>query len=233
MPIRKEFSPAGMGGQAWYVTDAADLSDLPPDAAALVPARVARIFRDLPTALTEFASRAPLASMRRWLESLRDVRCVLEVYDTEHFGAEARLRFHVDARWSPSFRGGTTGESAVPFPDVLRAVHMLTGSIDHQYGCSGTLVDLEDLRTLAELVDDEKVMNYTEFGAIFRKRPALRSFVGVYELNGDWLCVDARGRTLWAGGEQCDSPTQKADTIEAMLDRYFDSLTARRVFGPM
>src|SRR5512139_1388332 len=104
MPIRVEKDPMGMGGRAWYVSSPADIGSLPSDAASLVSRRVSEFFEDPPRALGEMAAKAPLPSMRRWLESLVDARCVLEVYATSHYDRESRLRFDFGSGWAPSFR---------------------------------------------------------------------------------------------------------------------------------
>jgi hypothetical protein len=204
---------------------------LPRDAAALVPEALAKLFRDAPASISSLAKRAPLASMRRWLESLTRARCELEVYRTDHFGEDARLRFHVDARWAPSFRG-IPGKCTVRCPDILKEVHALTGHIDCQYGATGTLVDLGELRTLAALVDDERVMGFDELRPILARRPKLGAYLGFYEANGDWLCVGPEGKTLWVGGEWTEAPTVASPSITTMLERYFDAMTARREFHP-
>ena len=178
------------------------------------------------------AAQAPLPGMQRWLASLTDAPCVLEIYSTRHFGREARLRFPIADFWAPSFRV-VSGEPAQACPDILRRVHAITGHIDHQYGCSGTLVALDDLRTLRELIDAREVMNFDGLAELVETQPDLGSCVGFYEADGDWLCVDPEGRTFWTGGEWLDDMVVPTTLdLPAQLDRYFEALLARQPFRP-
>lgn len=221
----------GMGGRAWYVASPADLLQLPPTAFALVPGVVAKLFRGYPASIADLARRAPLASMRRWLTSLTEARCVLEVYATRLYGREARLRFHIDGLWAPSFRG-TSARPRVQAPLILKKIHAITGHIDYQYGCSGNLVSLDALKTMREIVADGGVMNFTELADVLEHRPELGDYVGVYEQNGDWLCVGPDGRTTWMGGEGINHVVVGAGAdITTVLDAYFDTLLVRKEFG--
>ncbi|APR76929.1 Hypothetical protein A7982_02276 [Minicystis rosea] len=232
MKIRSELDPMGMGGRAWYVPEAAALAKLPRTAAELVSPRVAEIFRDVPAWLGAMADRAPLAGMRRWLTSLRDTRCELEVYATRYTGREVRLRFHVTETWAPSFRGAP-GKAAVPCPEIVKAVHAITGHIDTQFGCSGTLVALDEMKTLGQLIEAQVVLGADDLAETVAKRPALQSYAGIYEADGDWLCAAPDGRTLSCGGEWIDEPIVEHDAdIAATLDRYFEALLERRRFTP-
>lgn len=220
----------GMGGRAWYVAAPADLDQLSNTAAALVEPPIAEFFRDPAASLARLAARAPLASLRRWLESLIEARCELEIFATKHAGREARLRFHFTEHWSPSFRL-IAGAPAVECPEILRQVHAVTGDIDTHFGCSGTLIALEQLQTLPDLVKEQRVMNFDEIAAILAERPELRSYAGVYDTDGDWLCVAPDGRALWTGGEWVHTPVAaSALDVAGVLDRYFDALTGRRYF---
>lgn len=230
MAIVVQKDPMGMGGRAWLVSSPADVSKLPREAASLVPPRVAETFGDLPASLARMAAEAPLAGMKRWIASLAGVRCELEVYATRHGGREARLRFHVAAGWTPSIRGAS-GEPSAPCPSILRQVHAVTGAIDYEFGCSGMLVALDELRTLPELVRDQAVMGFAELREILAGRPELRAYVGIYEADGDWLCADPAGRTLWTGGEWIEAPIVPEEVdVGAQLDRYFEEFVARRRF---
>jgi hypothetical protein len=229
--IRTEKDPMGMGGRAWFVASPEDVARLPPTAAALVPPRLAKLFATLPQSLPRLAERAPLPAMKRFLEGLVGAPCELEVYATAVFGREARLRFHVDDLFRPSFRA-VAGKTRLPCADVLRRVHAVTGHIDTQYGCSGTLVALDALRTLRELCDEQAVMNFAEIGPALDRQPALGAYVGVYEANGDWLCVSG-DRAIWAGGEWlADRVVPAGEDLATLLDAYFQALLERRAFGP-
>jgi hypothetical protein len=229
--VRTEEDPMGMGGRAWYVASPEDVARLPTTAAALVPRRVAALFATLPRSLPCLAARAPLPAMKRFLEGLVGAPCELEVYATEMFGREARLRFHLDGLWRPSIRA-VAGKPRLPCADVLRRVHAITGHIDTQYGCSGTLVALPELRTLRELCDERAVMNFAEIGAALDRQPALGAYVGVYEADGDWLCASG-DRAIWAGGEWlADHVVPAGEDLATLLDAYFQALVERRHFGP-
>jgi hypothetical protein len=226
--VRTERDPSGMGGRAWYVESPAGMHELPPTAVALVAPHLTKLFRGYPASIAELARRAPLESMRRWLTSLTDARCVLEVYATALYGREARLRFHFDRLWAPSFRG-TSGTPRRRVPRILEQVHAITGHVDYQYGCSGTLVAVDALQTLDELVAAEAVMNFAELADIIEARPELGEYVGVYESNGDYLCVGPDGRTAWVGGEGiADVAVETGVDLTAVLDAYFEALLARR-----
>jgi hypothetical protein len=229
--VRTEKDPMGMGGRAWYAASPEDLARLPPTAAALVPGRVAALFAALPRSLPRLVARAPLPAMKRFLEGLVGAPCELEVYATSLFGSEARLRFHLDHLFCPSIRA-VAGKPRLPCADVLRRVHAITGHIDTQYGSSGTLVALDELRTLRELCEAEAVMNFAEIGAALVRHPALGAYVGVYEANGDWLCASG-DRAVWAGGEWlADHVVPTGEDLATLLDAYFQALVERRVFGP-
>jgi hypothetical protein len=115
---------------------------------------------------------------------------------------------------------------------VLRRVHAITGHVDFGYAQSGTLVALDELRTLRELCDAEAVMNFAEIGAVLDRHPALGSCVGVYEQSGDWLCASG-DRAFWAGGEWLDDQVVPAgEDLATLLDAYFAVLCERRVFVP-
>ncbi|MFO0613467.1 MAG: hypothetical protein U0414_12800 [Polyangiaceae bacterium] len=232
MEIRSELDPMGMGGRAWYVPDAAALALLPRTAAELVSPRVTKIFRDVPAWLGSVAERAPLPSMRLWLSSLRDARCELEVYATRLTGREVRLRFHVTDAWAPSFRGAP-GTATVRGPEIVTAVHAITGHIDPLFGCSGTLVALDEVKTLGALIEANAVLGAHELAKIVAERPALRSYVGVYEADGDWLCAAPDGRAVSCGAERTDGAlTEHPTPIAETLDRYFAALLARQRFTP-
>jgi hypothetical protein len=239
--VRTEEDPMGMGGHAWYAASPEDIAHLPPTAAALVPRQVAELFAALPGSLLGLAARAPLPAMKRFLEGLVGAPCELEVYATAVFGREARLRFHLDDVWRPSIRA-VAGKPRLPCAEVLHRVHAITGHIDTQYGGSGTLVALDELRTLRELCDEQAVMNFAEIGAALDRQPALGAYVGVYEVDGDWLCASS-GRAIWAGGElladhivpageDLASQALREASLATLLDAYFQALVERRVFGP-
>lgn len=232
MAIRVQKDPMGMGGRAWYASTAADLAALPREAADLVPARAADLFRGAPESIRQLAGEAPLPGMRRWLSSLGEARCELEIYATRHCGREARLRFHFASGWAPSFRGATL-KAAAPCPEIVEQVHAVTGAIDYHFGGSGTLVALDELETLRALVRGQKVMSFDEIESALGARPELGSYVGVYEKDGDWLCVDTAGHTLWTGGEWLDgSLVEPAADITQVLDRFFEDLAEQRYFIP-
>jgi hypothetical protein len=158
VPVRVEKDPMGMAGRAYYVDSPAELPKLPKQAAKLVEPRAEAIFRDVKGSLARMAAAAPLPSMARWLRSLADAPCVLEIFAMK-FGDECRVRFHFDELWAPSFRPAV-GAARVACPAIIEAVQALTGSIDFQWGCSGTLVALDELKTFRELVTEQRLLNF-------------------------------------------------------------------------
>lgn len=231
MAIRVETDPMGMGGRAWHVLTPGDLADLPTAVASIASERVLDLFRRAPDSIEQLAAQAPLPAMQRWLHALAAAPCTLEVFQTSLNGDEARLRFHVREGWAPSFRG-VAARAHRPVPALLTQVHALTGHIDTQYGCSGTLVGLDEVATLAELVEQDLVLAADAVGERIARQPELGDALGFYEVDGDWLCVTADLRTFWAGGEWVGAPVSETADLASMLDRYFEALLARECFRP-
>lgn len=222
----------GMGGKAWYVEVPADLDKLPKEAASLLTDRAVAIFRDAPGSLAKMAAEAPLESMGRWLDALRSARCELEIFATEHYGRDCRLRFHFDEGPSPSFRA-VAGTPRLACPDIVTRIHAITGHIDFQFGCSGTLVALDELQTLEELVKERRVLNFNALEKTLAQYPELGDYVGVFETDGDWLCTSAEGRSVWVGGEWLgDDLVESALDLSSILEGFFDALAGRTYFRP-
>jgi hypothetical protein len=233
--MRTERDPMGMGGRAYYLDAPAELASLPSEAARLVPERLAELFQAGPGALPALVERAPLEGLRRWLTSLAGARWVLEVYLTRHARREARLRFYGAEPWSPSI-SGVAREPRHACPALLREVHELVGDVDDQLGCSGRLVPLDELATLDELVRDQRVLGFDELAADLRASPERASALGIFDADGDWLCVTERGHTFWAGAEWVSEPIAPLGrgagdgALAAALDAYFTALAEGRYF---
>jgi hypothetical protein len=230
--IRVEKDPMGMGGKAWYVESPSDLEKLPKEAASLLTARAVAIFREPRGSLAKMASEAPLPAMARWLEALAGARCELEVFATKHYGRDCRLRFHFEDGPAPSFRAAA-GEPRLACPEIVTRIHAITGHIDFQFGCSGTLVALDELQTLKELVKEQRVLNFEELETTLSQYPELGDYVGVFETDGDWLCTNAEGRSIWVGGEWLgDDLVESALDLASILEGFFDALAGRTYFRP-
>lgn len=230
----------GLGGRAYYVDAPAELSSLPAEAARLVPEPLAKLFEAGPSGLQALVERAPLEGLGRWLESLAGARWVLEVYLTRHARREARLRFYAREpgreHWAPSI-SCVARAPARACPPLLREVHELIGDVDDQLGCSGRLVPLDELCTLAELVREQRVLAFDELAVELEASPERASALGIFDADGDWLCVTERGTTFWAGGEWTGEPIVELEAgahagsgLADALDAYFTALAEGRYF---
>jgi hypothetical protein len=227
--IHVEDDPMGMGGTAWHLTQPADLAKLPAEPLRLVSSRLTTIFRAFPDSVIALAEEAPLPSMAKWLRSLADAKCQLEVHRTAHFDNGARLRFHFSDIWTPSF-SAKGGRLPADVPALLHEVHRLVGDVDYQFGCSGTLVPPKTMLTVTELVRKKYVLNADLVDEGLLVRPALARYRGFFEADGDWLCTNARGSTVWLGGEWLGDSPQEGERLPVVLERYFATLCEQKYF---